>query len=99
MPPPLFPYLSGQIIIRGEIIHKGQRQPAKPVGVLPVTACPIEGIMAPYKLDPVRRGLALVGHERVDFLLPDSADINVPLGVKGPTTPQRAIRITRPDLG
>ena len=55
--------------------------------------------MAPDELRPVRRSLALMGSERLEFLRPDRADINVPLGGKGPATPQGAIRVIRLDLG
>ena len=91
--------LGGQIRVCGEIVHKGQGQAAKAFGIRPVTPSAIERVMAPDELRPVRRSLALMGGERLEFLLPDRADINVPLGVKGPATPQAAIRVTRPDLG
>src|SRR5882762_1123125 len=97
--PPAQERFLGQIVIGGEIVHKGQGQAAKAFGIRPVTPGPIERIMAPDALRPVRRGLALMGSERMDFLLPDRADINVPLGVKGPAIPQSPIRVTRPDLG
>src|SRR5919198_575402 len=88
-----------QILVRREIVHKGQGQAAKALGIRPVTPGSIECVMAPDELRPVRWRLALMGGERMEFLLPDRADINVPLGVKGPATPQGAIRVTRPDLG
>jgi hypothetical protein len=89
----------GQILVCGEIAHKGQGQSAKAFGILPVTLGSIESIMVPDKVSPVRWRLALMGDERMDFLLPDRTDINVPLGVKGPATPQGTIRVTRLDLG
>src|SRR5215471_19803712 len=88
-----------QIVIRREIVHKGQGEAAKAFGIRPVTPRAIERVMAPDELRPVRRGLALMGSERMEFLLPNRTDINVPLGVKGSATPQAAIRVTRPDLG
>jgi hypothetical protein len=78
----------GQILVGGEIVHKGQGQAAKALGILPVTAGPIERVIAPNELRPVRWRLTLMGGKRMEFLLPDRADINVPLRVKGPTTPQ-----------
>ncbi|HSX83393.1 MAG TPA: hypothetical protein VLQ80_33180 [Candidatus Saccharimonadia bacterium] len=89
----------GQIVVGGGIVHKGQGQAAKAFGIRPVTPGPIERVMAPDELCPVRRGLALMGSQRMDFLLLDRTDINVPLGAKGPATPQSPIRVTRPDLG
>src|ERR671923_262064 len=95
---PLTPLAStmrlGQILVCGEIIHKGQGQSAKAFGILPVTPGSIERVMAPDEFRPVRRSLALMGGERMDFLLPDCANINVPLRVKGPSTPQSTIRVT-----
>src|SRR5262249_26951499 len=89
----------GQILVGGEIVHKGQGQAAKAFDILPVTPGAIERVMAPDELRPVRRGLALMGRKRLEFLRPDRADINVPLGLKDPATPQGPIRVTRPDLG
>ena len=97
--PPVHERCLGQILVGGEIVHKGQGQAAKALGILPVTAGTIERVMAPDELRPVRWRLALMGGKRMEFLLSDRADINVPLGVKGPATPQGAICITRPDLG
>src|SRR5437773_1884993 len=97
--PPVHDRFLGQILVRGEIVHKGQGQAVKALGILPVTPGAIERVMAPDELRPVRRSLALMGSERLEFLRPDRADINVPLGGKGPATPQGPIRVTRPDLG
>src|SRR5262252_9047546 len=100
---PLTPLAStmcrGQILVGGEIVHKGQGQAAKAFGIRPVTPRAIERVMAPDELRPVRRGLALMGSEGMEFLLPNRTDINVPLGVKGSATPQAAVRVARPDLG
>src|SRR5262245_52158288 len=85
----------GQILVCGELVHKGQGQVAKSFGIPPVTPSSIERVMAPDELRPVRRGLALMSCERMDFLLPDRANINVPLGVKSPATPQGAKGTTR----
>jgi hypothetical protein len=100
---PLTPLAStmrlGQILVGGEIVHKGQGQAAKALSILPVTPGAVERVMAPDELRPVRRSLALMRGERMELLFPYRADINVPLRVKGPATPQGAICITRPDLG
>jgi len=69
------------------MVHKGQGQAAKALGILSVTAGTIERVIAPDELRPVRRSLTPMSGERLEFLLPDRADINVPLGVKGPATP------------
>jgi hypothetical protein len=49
---------------------------AKAFGIRPVISGPIERVMAPDELRPVRWGLALMGSERLEFLRPDRADIN-----------------------
>ena len=36
--PPVHDRCLGQIVVRGEIVHKGQGQAAKAFGILPVTA-------------------------------------------------------------
>ena len=65
--PPVPERCLGQILVRGEIVHKGQGQAAKAFGIRPVTPGAIERVMAPDELRPVRRGLALMGGERIDF--------------------------------
>jgi len=57
---PLYASL-GQMLIGRQVVDKGQREPAKAFGVLPVTPCSIEGVVSPYEINPVGRGLALMG--------------------------------------